>query len=80
MAEVVKKKPERAELEQLKASIDVLNDLQHQEIFNILKQHSTKYSSGANGVFVVDKDIPPPAYEEIQKYVRFCYDLKAKGI
>jgi hypothetical protein len=66
---------DRADLEKLKADIDKLNDIQHNEIYKIITSHAVKHTRAKRVAHIDMFDISDSVIKEIKQYLAFCDTL-----
>ena len=55
----------------IKSRIQVLNENQHNEIFNIIKDNEDSYTVNKNGVFFNLKNLGDQKLDEIYKFIEY---------
>ena len=59
-------------LKKMKKKISILNENEHIEIFNIIKQDGLKYTENNNGIFINMKKICDDTLDNIDHFITFC--------
>ena len=59
-------------LKEMKKKISILNENEHIEIFNIIKQDGLKYTENNNGIFINMKKLSDDTLENIDHFITFC--------
>ena len=64
------------EISKMIEHIQDMNTPEHEQIFNILKEHSCRYTENLNGVFVNLAHVPHDVLKHIQSVIHFWQDQK----
>lgn len=67
----------RAYNEKLKEQIERLNDIQHLEIYKIVRKHTDHVTKTDTGVFVSMDTLDESTIYQIGQYIHFCNKQKA---
>lgn len=68
----------RQQKENLKASIEKLEENEQTQIFKIVQTYTKEYTRTDTGVFVSSDALTDACLKEIEQYVRFCHDQKKR--
>jgi hypothetical protein len=68
----------RTKKEWLKTQIDLLEDNDHVQIYQIISKYTTTCTRSSNGVFVSSDDLSDECLSEIERHVLFCLDQKRR--
>jgi hypothetical protein len=68
----------RTKKEWLKTQIDLLDDNDHLQIYQIITQSNGSFTRSPNGVYVSSDDLSDKCLEEIERHIIFCIDQKRR--
>jgi len=68
----------RSKLEWMKEQLDKLETNEHTQIYDIVKRYTENVTKSPTGVFVSSEHLPLECLQEIEKYILFCIDQKAR--
>jgi len=68
----------RQRLEWMKGQIDKLDTNEHTQIHNIIQTYAVNITKSPTGIFVSSEHLPQECLQEMEKYVLFCIDQKAR--
>lgn len=63
-------------LKDMKKKIGNLNENEHIEIFNMIKEDGLKYTQNNNGIFVNMKKLDVTTLHKIDNFINFCINNK----
>jgi len=62
----------------MKEQLDKLETNEHTQIYDIVKRYTENVTKAPTGVFVSSEHLPLECLQEIEKYILFCIDQKAR--
>ena len=68
----------RSKLEWMKEKLDKLETNEHIRIYEIVKKYTENMTKAPNGIFVSSEHLPLECLQEIERYILFCVDQKAR--
>jgi hypothetical protein len=68
----------RQRLEWMKEQIDKLDTNEHTQIHGIVQKYTENITKAPTGIFVSSEHLPVECLQEMEKYVLFCIDQKAR--
>jgi hypothetical protein len=64
----------RSKKEWLKEQIDKLDTNEHSQIFSIIKNFTSTYTTTESGILVSSENLSKECLDEVERYVLFCID------
>ena len=68
----------RAAKEALKEQLDKMDEIEHSQVFEIVKRYTKEFTKTQSGILVSSAILPDKCISEIQTYVTFCIDQKKR--
>jgi hypothetical protein len=65
-------------LEKLRDQLQQLDPNEHEQLFRIVHKYTKDYTCSDNSVFVSSASIPNECINEMEAYVRFCFDQRVQ--
>ena len=62
----------------IREAVEQMSELEHHQVFHLIRQDTSKYTENHNGVFVNLAYMPPSTLNKLQRFVQYWCDRRSQ--